>query len=80
VEVETPNVEAGVGQFISPGAAVETMSDRQGRREGAAVDIKHDLRRVRPVRIRRHVAEKQGPPLDAAVDAEMLFLRVELGG
>jgi hypothetical protein len=39
VEIETPNVETGVGQFISPGAAVETMGDRQGRREEAAVDI-----------------------------------------
>ena len=47
MEVETPNVETGVGQLISPGVAVETMGDRQGRREGAAVDVKHDLRRVR---------------------------------
>ncbi len=43
VEVKGPDMEAGIGKFVAPGAAIEAVSDRQGGREGRAVNIQHDL-------------------------------------
>ena len=77
-EVETPDMKPGIGQLIPPRAAIEAMGNRQRRREGAAMNVKHDLRCTRLLRGRRQIAQKQAQPFQMARDMEKFFPRVEL--
>src|SRR5262249_20148718 len=72
VEVEAPSVEPGRDQRVAPRATVESVRDRQRRREGAAVHV--EPRRPR----RRQAAKEQAEPRDRARDTEMLLPRNEL--
>jgi len=47
VEVETPDVEAGIVERVTPRSAVKTVRDGERRGECRAVDIKHGPARLR---------------------------------
>src|SRR5215470_395550 len=79
VEVEAPHVEAGVIQRVTPGPSIEAVRDRQCRRKGRAVYVKH--RAARPKgRVRRgQKTQEQRHSFARPRNVEMLFSRIKLG-
>src|SRR5262245_30343466 len=43
MEVETPTMEPGCSQFVSPRDSIEPIGDGQSRRKSSAMDVQHDI-------------------------------------
>src|SRR5215472_3068882 len=79
VEIQSPTVEAGGRELVAPGPAIEAMGDREGRSEGAAMDIEYRGRRGGARLLSRQPAQEQLVSRKRARNPEMLLPGIELG-
>lgn len=78
VEIETPDMEARVVQFITPRAPVETMRDRKRGWKASAVHVQHNAFALGITW--RQVTQEQRQRAMGPCDPVMLLGRVEPGG
>src|SRR5690349_20770191 len=79
VEIEAPNVEAGLAQRIAPGFPIDAVRNRQSRRERRTVHIEHGATRPEGRLRGREKAQEQGQSCTGTGNAKMFLTRVELG-
>jgi hypothetical protein len=79
IEVQTPDVEAGVIQRIAPGLAVEAMRDRQRGGKRRAMHIEHGAAGAL-LASRRQKAQEQRQIRARSANAKMLFAWIEFLG
>src|SRR5215475_12281334 len=78
IEVETPDVEAGLVERVAPGFSIEAMRDRERRRKRRPVHVKHRAPRLKLGPRCRQEPQEQRHFFVRPWNTEMLFPWIEL--
>jgi hypothetical protein len=60
---ESPDIKTRFAERVAPGPPVETVRDRQGRRECCAVNVQNRTHRLVAALLRRKMAQKRSRPI-----------------